>query len=48
MAVASLYYHCSSLIGADGLQAGALFAVPVIGAVLWGAERRRRARAARD
>lgn len=45
MHVLATYFHGAPLLGEGGLSAGALLAVPVLGSVLWGIERRRRARA---
>jgi hypothetical protein len=48
MTIPSLYYHCSTLIGAEGLSSAAMLGVPVLGGVLMAVQRRRNARARRD
>jgi len=44
----AIYYHCASLVGAEGLSSAAMLSVPVLGGVLMAVQRRRNARARRD
>ena len=48
MALASLYYHCNSLLTEGGLSSAALLGVPVLSGALIAIQRRRNARTRRD